>query len=208
MGFFDFLFGKKKEEEEIEEETFKPITEIPERVFISETNYSETYKREDVLLENIRFKVAGTSFKQEAIQKAVNYNKGESFFDERYDGLTNNEILEDTFDEPIFEYPLGVFFDCELQPEPDNEFDEEAIAVYVSSFMVGYVPKKEFEEGKKYINKLLTEDLEINQELSFLVYLSGGKYKVNREGDEVVQGKSDYKLEATFTLSTNELSDK
>lgn len=207
MGLFSFLFGKKKVKE-VEEETFEPITEIPKHEFVSETNYSKTTRLKGNLLENISFNVAGTSFNQEAIQKAVNYNKGESFFDEKYDDLTNNEILEDTFDEPIFEYPMGVFFDCELKIEPDNEFDEEAIAVYVSSFMVGYVPKKGFEEGKKYIYKLLTEGIEDDQKRSFLVHLSGGKYKVNRHGDEIIQGKSDYKLKGNITLSEKEVTDK
>lgn len=170
---------------------------------IAETSYSVTKEEKHGIFEYIDFKIAGTSFYQKAINRTVQQEKEDSiFFNEKYDDMTNKEILEETFDEPIFEYNDALFSNCSLQLEPDNEYDAKAIAVYIDSFMVGYVPKKNFSEGKEYIYRQLAGDLKDNQKLNFSVSLRGGKYKINRDDEKVDTGESDYKLDGQITIKT------
>ena len=209
MGIFDFLFKNKKTSQN--NETEKPQRDIaPEikeeykgSVPIAETSYSVTKEEKCGIFEYIDFKIAGTSFYQKAIKKAIQQKKENSiFFDEKYDGMTNKEILEETYEEPFFEYSDALFSNCSLQLEPDNEYDSKAIAVYIDSFMVGHVPKKNFSEGKKYIYDQLTGGLKNNQKLNFSVSLRGGKYKINRDDEKVDTGESDYKLDGEVTIKT------
>ncbi|GGJ76420.1 hypothetical protein [Virgibacillus salexigens] len=116
--------------------------------------------------------------------------------------MTNIEILEETYDETIFEYSGALFSNCSLQLEPDNEYDSKAIAVYIDSFMVGHVPKKNFSEGKEYIYEQLTGGLKDSQKLNFSVSLRGGKYKINRDDEKVNTGESEYKLDGQITIKT------
>lgn len=120
--------------------------------------------------------------------------------------MTNREIIEDTYDEPIFEYSGKLLSGCLLQLEPDNEYDSKAIAVYKDSFFIGYVPKKKFSEGKEYIYDQLSGGLKDNQKLNFTVSLRGGKYKVNRGDEKVQTGESDYKLDGQITIKTEHSS--
>ncbi|WP_240456703.1 hypothetical protein [Virgibacillus halodenitrificans] len=119
------------------------------------------------------------------------------YFDERYQGMTNKEIIEDTYDEPIFQYDGALFSDASVILEPENEYDPEAIAVYINDLKVGHVPKKEFEEGKKYIYDLMAGGKNLHLSIS----LTGGRYKVNRD-DEIATGESAYKLEGQLVIRT------
>ncbi|WP_040983645.1 HIRAN domain-containing protein [Oceanobacillus jeddahense] len=206
MGIFNFLFKTKKKSRnnepqqeiasEIKEEYKGPLP-------IAETSYSVTREEKHGIFEYIDFKIAGTSFYQKAIKKAIQQEKENSiFFDEKYEGMTNKEILEETYDEPIFEYGGALFSNCSLQLEPDNEYDAKAIAVYIDSFMVGHVPKKNFSEGKEYVYGQLTGDLKNNQKLNFSVSLKGGKYKINRNDEKVDIGESEYRLDGQVTIKT------
>ncbi|GAB2547037.1 HIRAN domain-containing protein [Gracilibacillus alcaliphilus] len=205
MGIFDFLFKNKSDKSEKEKHQTNITTEIKEEykgpVSIAETSYSVTKREKYGIFEYIDFKIAGTSFYQKAIKKAIQQEKDSIFFDEKFEGMTNKEILEDTYDEPIFEYAGALFSNCSLQLEPDNEYDSKAIAVYIDSYMVGHVPKKGFLEGKEYIYNLLNGALKDNQELNFSISLRGGKYKINRDG-KIDTGESDYKLDGQVTIKT------
>lgn len=210
MGIFDFLFKNKKTtssnkaEQNHEAITQKNIDdEYKGAVTVAETSYSVTREEKYGIFEYINFKIAGTSFYQDTIKKAIKKEKEESiFFDEKYDGMTNKEILEDTYDEPIFEYSDALFSNCSLRLEPNNEYDEKAIAVYIDSFKVGYVPKKNFLEGKEYLYDQLTGGLKDNQKLNFSLSLRGGKYKINRGDERVETGESEYKLDGQVSIKT------
>lgn len=209
MGIFDFLFKNKKtsQNNETEKQQKNIAPEIKEEykgpVSIAETSYSITREEKYGIFEYIDFKIAGTTFYPKAIKKAIQQEKENSiFFDEKYDGMTNKEILEETYDEPIFEYSDALFSNCSLQLEPNNEYDSKTIAVYIDSFMVGHVPKKNFSEGKEYIYDQLTGGLKDNQKLNFSVSLRGGKYKINRDDEKVDTGESDYKLDGQVIIKT------
>lgn len=210
MGMLDFIFKNRNtsSKKETEEQPEIVIPEVKEEYkgpeTIAETNYSTVIKEKNGVFERLEFKIAGTSFHQPAIKKAIKEAKEHSFyFDEKYNGMSNKEILEETFDEPIFEFEGAPFTDCSLKLEPDNKYDPEAIAVYVGSFLVGYIPEKDFSEGKKYIYGQLTGGLKENQELNPSASLRGGKYKINRGDEKVEIGESDYKLDGYVTIKTN-----
>lgn len=209
MGLFN-LFSKNKktsQNQEPEKRQQDVIPKIKEEnkgpILVAETNYSVTKKEKHGIFEYIDFKISGTSFYQKDIKKAIQKEKEDSFyFEEKYDGMTNKVILEETYDEPVFEYVDALFSNCSLQIEPDNEHDSKAIAVYIDSLLVGYVPKKNFADGKEYIYDQLNGGLKDNQKLNFSAFLSGGKYKINRNNEKVEIGESDYKLSGQVTIKT------
>lgn len=207
MGIFDFLFKNKKDNTENQEELEIPMPvveqEYKEPVVIAKTNYSVTSRERTGTFERIKFTVAGTSFYQAAIKKAIKEAKENSYyFDEKYEGMTNNDILEDTYDQPIFEFQEPSFVNCKIELEPNNEHDSQAIAVYIESLLVGYVPQKNFSEGKQYLYKKLAEGLPEEQLITDFI-LRGGKYKVNRGNEKVDKGETDYKLDGFVTIKMN-----
>jgi hypothetical protein len=168
-------------------------------ILIQETSFSRKYEEENAFFEYIDFKVAGTSHYQKDIKKAVKLEVDSMMFDEKYSGMTNKDILESTFDEPIFIYHDELFSNCDLRLEENNEYDPEAIAVYVNDYKVGHVPRKNFKEGKKYIYDLLKSDIRYPITAS----LYGGKYKINREDTSVEMGETDYKIECQLVIKTD-----
>ncbi|MDO7346566.1 HIRAN domain-containing protein [Bacillus stercoris] len=211
MGILNFFKNKVKNEQhenrnnsintvEVNSET--EVTSKKENfpILIQETAFSRKYEEKFAFFEYIDFKVAGTSHYQKDIKKAIKTEVENSFFfDEKYDGMTNKEILESTFDEPIFVYHNALFSNCELRLEENNEYDPEAIAVYVNDFKVGHVPRKNFQEGKKYIYDQLKSG--IRHPISASLY--GGKYKVNRDDTKIETGETDYKIECQIVIKTD-----
>ncbi|MYL56242.1 hypothetical protein GLW20_01825 [Virgibacillus halodenitrificans] len=203
MGLFDFLFKKQKKDapnvaagdenasvEEVVEPSYPKLVATPD--------FSRTIEEKHAVFEYIDFKVAGTYYYQKEIKQAIKLEMENGiYFDERYQGMTNKEIIEDTYDEPIFQYDGALFSDAFVILEPENEYDPEAIAVYINDLKVGHVPKKEFEEGKKYIYDLMAGGKNPHLSLS----LTGGRYKVNRD-DEIATGESAYKLEGQLVIRT------
>jgi hypothetical protein len=204
MGIFN-IFKKKTVEVKKEktdsvinnEEVIPPKKKYP--LLIEETNFSRKYEEEKAFFEYIDFKVAGITNYQKEIKRAIKVEKDDGLFDEQYEGMKNKEILEDTYDEPIFQYSGECFSECELKLEEDNEYDSKAIAVYINDFKVGYVPKKKFNEGKEYIYSLMKKESNIHVTASLL----GGKYKVNRDDESVSTGESDYRIECQVVIKTS-----
>ncbi|MDI6647291.1 MULTISPECIES: HIRAN domain-containing protein [Bacillus] len=188
--------------EEIADPPLK-IGEYPK--FVSETSYSVKYEEESAFFEYITFKVAGTSHYQKEIKKAISKEKNDGFnFEEKYDGMTNSEILENTYDEPIFIHHKEFFSECEFQLEENNEHDAKAIEVYVNGYKVGHVPRKNYQEGQDFIFKYLKQG--ISYPISAMLY--GGKYKINRNDSSVDTGETDYKIECEVIIKTDKQVDK
>ncbi|WP_342046006.1 hypothetical protein [Bacillus sp. OTU530] len=188
-----------KEESQVNSEALVQKRKAP--VLVSETSYSRTYEEENAYVEYIDFYIAGTAFRQKEIKKAIKLEQeGGISFDEQYQGMTNKEILEETFDQRIFQYDnTDTFSECSLQPEPENEHDPQAIAVYIYGLHVGYVPQQNFKRGKAYIlNKISNEE-----NLYLDVSLKGGKYKINVYDEKIETGETDYKLEGHIVIRTN-----
>ncbi|MDF2903011.1 MAG: hypothetical protein K0S25_649 [Bacillus sp. (in: firmicutes)] len=170
---------------------------IEKRKLIRETPFSKVFGDSTGTYEYIDFKVAGTSFRQKEIKKAIREEKDMGLLDDPYQGMTNKEIKEITFDEPVFQYDGLTFSKCELKLEPDNDVDKKAIAVYVNEYKVGFVPLKGFKKGKDYLYEKLTMQTNMN----FMVDLHGGKYKINRDDEHIETGQSDYKLSADVIIT-------
>lgn len=92
-----------------------------------------------------------------------------------YEDLTNKEILEDDLE--VFEVDISGDFEIELDPEPDNPYDPNAIKVIHDEIgHIGYVPKEMTMKVKEAIDN--DADLEWR--------LIGGKMKyVDSETDKV-----------------------
>lgn len=216
MGIFNFLFRNNRtaNTQQAQTDVAAPVAlaavaspqtdNLPKKAIpIAKTSYSITSREKYGVFEYIRFPVAGTSFYQTAIKKAVKEAKADGLFDdEKYDGMSNKEIMEDTFDEPIHELSHALFSDCTLQLELGNAHDPKAIAIYIGPYMVGHVPKKQFLEGKDYLYHMLTGGLAEDQHLHVSVTLRGGKYKINRGGEKVETGESDYKLDSQVIIKS------
>ncbi|WP_404403789.1 hypothetical protein [Jeotgalibacillus malaysiensis] len=189
MGIFD-LFKKKKKDEAITTVSTKPEIPTNENVHAIklEEKVQETPKEAVKNYEVYEFRVAGAFNNQPAIKKAIKLDKEEHYgFDEQYQGMKNKDIIEDTYDERIYQYDEESFHEVELKPEPDNEFDNEAIAVHVNGYKVGYVLKKNFITKKRIILEALNE----NKKLEVDATLYGGKFKVN-SGDEIETDTTEY----------------
>lgn len=125
------------------------------------------------IIEELTFNtfVAGTSFRQKEIKELINVlsNNFDIYQNDNY-LLSKNDLIEFGFeDEVIWEYePTEI--EVSLIDEPDNEVDDNAIAVYYISkdidLKLGYIPKK-------HTNKLRDIDIEFVKAI-----IKGGRYKL------------------------------
>ncbi|MGM0968665.1 MAG: hypothetical protein ACQEWR_08815 [Bacillota bacterium] len=192
-----------KQETKSNVNTLEEIADTPLKIdeypkFVSETSYSVKYEEEDAFFEYIAFNVAGVSYYQKEIKKAIAQEKDNYNFEEKYNGMTNAEILECTYDEPIFLHQDEFFSECHLQLEEDNEHDPQAVTVYINELKVGHVPLKNYKEGKEFIFNYLKEGT--CHPVSARLY--GGKYKINRDDMKVDTGESTYKIECQIVMKT------
>ena len=131
------------------------------------------------------FKVAGISFhEKEIIDELASEN-------DDYD-MTKKEIVDAYMtDETIYKYTFSID-DVQLEPEPDNPHDPNAIKVIVDDVFIGHVPAK----STKRVKQILSKSPEIMCE----VY--GGPSKiVFDEGDGTyTMKKSDHNIGAEVIL--------
>lgn len=130
--------------------------------------------------------VAGTSYKQKELK--------EYFIDlidyEKYDGLSTSEIKSMYSEgDTIYEMPYktDLFTDCELIPEPNNEYDKNAIKVVGDDIHIGYIPKDRCKEVFNIMESITNIDM----------YAYGGKYKeiycdIDSGKEKIRSGKKDY----------------
>jgi len=140
------------------------------------------------------FKVAGVTHKNsqgDNIQYLIGeYVKDQLDPDEAYEGLSNKEILEEHYDDRVYEVS-DLFFgtdEIELEFELNNPYDPNAIKV-ISKDMghIGYVPKDETKKVADIIN---------NKEYHLTSEITGGKYKyVDPDEDKVKIEKDFYGVE-------------
>lgn len=129
--------------------------------------------------ERFEFKVVGVTKKNEdgkeiqAILKKIASSYKKSGELESYDGMTNKEIAE--WGSSIGEFEgQYVHHKVELRPEPDNEYDKNAIKVYLkdaegNDYHVGYVGK----DQNLALKNILDNENITGQSAEFI----GGKYK-------------------------------
>lgn len=96
------------------------------------------------------FKVAGISFHEKEI-----INELASENDDYY--MTKKEIVDAYMtDETIYKYTFSID-DVQLEPDPDNPHDPNAIKIIVDGVFVGYVPGR----STKRVKQILTQSPEI-----------------------------------------------
>lgn len=95
--------------------------------------------------------------------------------DDVYEGMSNKEIKEDDIE--VYEADIENWCDIELVPEPDNQYDSNAIKVISDFGMLGYVPASETSKVKE----IMTKDYSLSWRLI------GGKYKYYDDYEDKVK---------------------
>lgn len=159
MGLFSFL-KKPKQQDPV------PV-EVP--VAAPKTPKNEKEKS---------FKVAGISFRTKDLMKLAVKNEDYS--------LSKKEIIdEELTDQNIYQYEFPVS-KVELVPEPDNEYDQNAVKVVVDGVHIGYIKKGNCSQVK---------NLMAGDKIDHIgIWIGGGKYK-NVMDDSGYDEKPNYSLE-------------
>ena len=123
------------------------------------------------------FKVAGYNYRQDELEQLFEMQNDDYL-------LTGKAFAEEVFDR-VYEY-LPEWKPARLIPEPDNEYDSNAIAIYVDDVKIGYVQKKD----QLRVNELSSGEIEVE--------LYGGRYKEPvyddyGEFEKIEQGETPYK---------------
>lgn len=108
---------------------------------------------------------------------------------EPYEGMSNKEILEDSFGEKIYELNYESLPECKLIKEDDNEYDPNAIMIIIEDVdgvehHIGYVPREHCARIRKHMGMY---------EMEIINTIIGGKYKVvdfDDMGEEKVRVRS------------------
>lgn len=129
-----------------------------------------------------KFNIAGTSFREEDIIK--------NFAEENDDyKLSAKELKEDFEGERVYKYDFLTAVP-ELRPEPDNEYDPNAIAVYSDGIQIGYV--------KKGSTSHLRNILDTRKIISMKLNIAGGDYKAVYD-DEISKEKGNIHADLVIT---------
>lgn len=142
MGFFSKLFGKKESVHQESEhlDQAAPASAKPEIKF-----YNFHIVGSDHYVDNIKL----------VLDENILYES------------TKDEL---TVDEMVFEYDLEDRNDVQIVPEPDNEYDKNAVRVDIAGKTVGYIKKGACTRVK---NLLKSPDF-VKYEVDYIHY---GKYK-------------------------------
>lgn len=133
------------------------------------------------------FFVVGMDYYKKAIESIL---REERLFD-----YPKKDLIEAGYeDEKLYFYETG-YFPAELRPEPDNEFDANAIAVYAQGVKVGYIKKDKCKRVKALMDSGRIRKTEIE--------IEGGKYKYISESG-IERGTDDYKGDLSIYLEPEE----
>lgn len=196
MGLFNFL--KKEKQSQYNEKSHLEVEPEP----INEEVLDVQINKDQVTIHSL---VIGLNYegRQEKLKNLIdNFIENEVYgFNDLFNGITNKEYKEYNFDEEkLYELQSTVLPYIKIVPEPENEFDSYAQAVYVSEygeknwFMIGYLPKKDINRTKDLFNN--GRLLEVEGEIK------GGAYKYikldKNEEDRVYKAKEDYSILLTL----------
>lgn len=138
------------------------------------------------------FKVSGTSFRKENFYNILS--------EDYYWDMTKKELVElGMIDEPIYRYENGGG-EAKLIPEPDNQYDPNAIAVYVDDTHVGYVPSKKCAKVKRLLDS--------GTVVYIFAEIYGGPFKIIRENDDgkytISKKDHDFGVQVTLLIKNKE----
>ena len=168
-------------------------------------------------IEKISFRVAGVTNYKKAVKQACNdiaEDNGIPEYSRYYGNLSAKEIREELeeYGLKIYKYQDLDVFDIKLVPEPDNQYDSNAIKVLIFDHHVGYVPKKiarsirhyfddtkydfvlegeikggPYKEWDDYEEKVITNnDLDIGFEIYLSIVDSSQEEEVKLESSEII----------------------
>ena len=132
-------------------------------------------------------RIAGTSFHETEIQDLMEEN-----FDYN---LTATDLIDMGMeDERVYKYE-ETYCTAALEPEPDNQYDPNAIRVLAEGVHIGYIKKG----SAAHVKKLLEED----RIASMLITITGGPYKTAylNEDDRPRTTKGDLNFSAVLEIS-------
>ena len=130
-------------------------------------------------MKSYKFKVAGLSYHLDDLWSLEQPN-------DDYD-MAKRAIIEDGLEDEKIYKTFWMIGKTELIPDPDNEYDPNAIKVLMDGKLVGYVPKDETAEVKKLLDSGLIKHIASD--------VTGGNYKIVH---------SDYDLEKDKDVSEME----
>ena len=131
------------------------------------------------------FKVAGISYHEEDIIDTL------AMENDDYD-MTKKEIV-DTYmtDESIYKYIFSID-DVQLEPEPDNPYDPNAIKVIADGVFIGHVPARSTSRVKQLLGK--------SPEISCELYGGPSKIVFEESDGSYTMKKSDHNIGAEVIL--------
>lgn len=142
-------------------------------------------KRINFVAVGTKYKKAGNKTGQDILKAIVNRMRREEYFYEKYEGMTNKEIEEESFGERVYELNVESIPVCALEFENDNEFDPNAIKVMVGFnegelHHMGYVPREHCEEIRSMMEqyRILVGNTIYGGKYKYADYDEYGEYKV------------------------------
>lgn len=135
--------------------------------------------------------VTGTTFRKSEVNNAIKFIIEDCGF-EYYDGLTNKEIEEEF--SRVYRYSGFFTNNFNLVRETENEFDKNAVAVYISDFHIGYLSKGE----AKNVSKVMDDN---TVKVKGMISIIGGTYKeFDYYEDKIISVKDNagFKIQATI----------
>lgn len=129
--------------------------------------------------EMIEIKVAGFDFYQNELKELL------TMPNEDY-SLSAKAFREEVFDR-CYQFDTE-WLSAEIVPEPENEFDPNALAVYVDGVRIGYVPRKD----QAKVNSVTPTSVDVE--------IYGGKFKDLDEDDNIIKGETPYKANLYLTV--------
>ena len=194
MSFFKKLFGSKdKKTETIEQD--EPIEAIrppnlpthPKRKNVDlsyRLNPKPIAKKAPVRhTSNKVFFVVGTQHYpfEDKVNEHINAHKRKTY----QSSMSIREVIEDYGQ--IYKYSPMTSKRVKLIPEPENEYDNNAIAVHFRNTKIGHIKSSDTELVKKYLD----------DDKSYKAKILGGPFK-ELDYDEIVEVNGQFKMEIIF----------
>ena len=170
------------ESEPVQEPESEPVQEPESEPVIEEPAAPEPVKDP---YKYYSFKVAGISYHEEDIIDTL------AMENDDYD-MTKKEIV-DTYmtDESIYKYIFSID-DVQLEPEPDNPYDPNAIKVIADGVFIGHVPARSTSRVKQLLGK--------SPEISCELYGGPSKIVFEESDGSYTMKKSDHNIGAEVIL--------
>lgn len=154
-----------------------------------------SYDYQKLPIDTYEFEIAGLYYYKDNFDKYIYYNKDEVNNDDLWEGYSNTEIKENAYElmddnQRYYEYPLYAFSnsnDIQLIIETSDEYEGEAVAVYLNKLLIGFAPR---------IVKDNIIDIIRNKQIDSLDFtVLGGRYKkYDLLDDKVKIHDSDYRV--------------